>query len=250
MSNELRTQWPLTAAIMLLVLSATVGIGAQTVTVPPDQTLFTTYNLDAALTSVGWIVCGSTQQSSGCYTSGSLGPFGKVGALLEGSPSWNRTKNTVVRDIYVLDVATGSSSNGVSLYVYKRTDTVTATFDTVTVTLSKTVSLPLLIGGSSALSSMAANKNFLFIGTNQSPNGLELQKGTFTITPIGGFVPPINVTAISADRYGYVTVTFGNFGGGESGFAVFGPDGALREDGGGPSFMLNTVQAVLPSTLP
>ncbi len=97
---------------------------------------------------------------------------------------------------------------------------------------------------------MAANNKFLFIGTNQTPNGLEVQKVTFAITEIGGFSPPINVTAITADKYGYVTLTFGSFSGGENGFVVIGPDGFGREDGGGASFMLNTVQAILPSTLP
>jgi hypothetical protein len=216
---------------------------------PPDQTLFTTYNIDASHTSLSWVVCGSTQQSSGCYAAGSLGPFGKIGALLEGNQSTNLTTNTVTRAIYVLDVATGGNLNGVKLYVYKKTDTVTATFDTVSVSLSKTISLP-LVGGSSALASMAANTKFLFIGTNQSPSAVEIQKGTFTMTQIGGFSPPIDVSAITSDKYGYVTVTFGSFGGGESGFVVLGPDGAGREDGGGAPFMLNTDQAVLPSTLP
>lgn len=239
-----RCQWLLASSIILLVLGTTVPLSAQ-----PDATLFTTYGINTSHTSVSWIVCGSTQQTSGCYASGSLGPFSKVGALLEGNQSSNLTTNTVTRSIYVLDIATGTNLNGVKLYVYKKTDTVTATFDTVSVTLSKTVSLP-LIGGSSALASMAANNKYLFIGTNQSPNGLEVQKGTYTITPIGGFSPPINVTAITADKYGYVTVTFGSFSGGENGFVVIGPDGLGREDGGGASFMLNTVQAVLPSTLP
>jgi hypothetical protein len=103
----------------------------------------------------------------------------------------NRTTNTVTRTIYVLDIATGSNLNGVTLYVYKKTDTITSSFDTTSVTLSKTISLPSLVGGSSALASMAANNKFLFIGTNQSPSAVEIQKGTFTITQIGGFSPPI-----------------------------------------------------------
>jgi hypothetical protein len=239
----------LAAWIILLFLSATVWVSAQTTSGPPDETLFTTYNINADRTSVNWVVCGSTQQSSGCYAAGSLGPFGKVGALLEGNQSSNLTTKTVTRAIYVVDIEAGSSLNGVTLYVYKKKDTVTSSFDTVSVTLSKTLSLP-LIGGSSALASMAANNKFLFIGTNQSPSGLEVQKVTFAITQIGGFSPPINVTAITADKYGYVALTFGSFSGGENGFVVIGPDGFGREDGGGASFMLNTVQAVLPSTLP
>jgi hypothetical protein len=247
--SRIRKQWLSAASLILLVLSATVPVCAQMTSGPPDATLFTTYNINPSHTSVSWVVCGSTQQSSGCYDSGSLGPFGKVGALIEGNSSTNRTTNTVTRAIYVLDIATGSNLNGVTLYVYKKTDTVTSSFDTTSVTLFKTVSLP-LAGGSSALASMAANNKFLFIGTNQSPQAVEIQKGTFSITQVGGFSPPINVSAITADQYGYVTVQFGSFSTGENGFVVLGPDGGGREDGGGAAFMLNTVQAVLPSTLP
>ena len=245
--SKIRNRWFLSAAsVSLLVLSMSVAAGASG---PPDATLFTTYNIDTGRTSVSLTVCGSTQLSSGCYGGGALGPFGNVGAILEGNQSTNLTTNTVTRAIYVLDIASGTNKNGVTLYVYKKTDVVTATFDTVTVTLTKTVSLP-IVGGLSARASMAANSKFLFIGTNRSPSAVEVQKSNFTMTEIGGFSPPINVTAITADKYGYVTVTFGSFSGGESGFVVFGPDGGSREDGGGASFMLSTDQAVLPSTLP
>ena len=48
-----------------------------------DSTLYTTYTLNGG-TSLGYSVCGSTLQTSGCYSSGSLGPLGKIGAMLEG----------------------------------------------------------------------------------------------------------------------------------------------------------------------
>lgn len=214
-----------------------------------DSTLYTTYSINTAHTGVNWIVCGSTQGSSGCYSSGSIGPFGKVGAIMEGNPSTNLAKGTVTRNIYFLDIASGTGANGVVLFVYKKVDTISSTYDSVIVTLSKTVDLP-LTGGSTALASMAANAKFLFVGTNQSPQAVEIQKSNLVYTSFGGFSPPVNVTAITADPYGYVTVSFGSFGGGESGIYVMGPDGTLREDGGGAYFMLNTVQAVLPATLP
>jgi hypothetical protein len=216
---------------------------------PPDATLFTTYTMDNAHTTVNFVVCGSIGFGSGCYDAGNMGPFGKVGAILEGNRSQNLTTNTVTRNIFVLDVASGTNATGVTLYIYKRTDAITSSFDTTTVTLVKTVSLPIM-GGISARASMAGNAKFLFIGTNQSPNAIEVKKGTWTFTGIGGFSPPINVSAITSDKYGYVTVTFGSFSGGESGFVVFGPDGGTREDGGGASFTLTTDQAFLPSTLP
>lgn len=236
----------LAASMTVLFLSVTVPLSA---TAPPDATLFTTYNIDAAHTSVTWTVCGSTLQTEGCYDSGGLGPFGKVGALLEGNSWSNQPPNTVTRLIYVLDIASGSKGNGVTLYAYKKTDMVSPTFDTTTITLFRTVSLP-LSGGSSALASMAANNGYIFIGTNQSPNGVRMQKSNFGLSTFGGFSPPINVSAITADQYGYVTVTFGGVSSFPNGFILFGPDGGTREDGGGAPFVLNTVQAVLPSTLP
>jgi len=214
---------------------------------PPDATLFTTYNIDTAHTTVSLVVCGSLPGSSGCYGSASLGPFGKVGALLEGDPKIDLSANTVTRAIYVLDIASGANQNEVVLDVYTKVDTITTDFDTVTVTLSQTISLP-LVGSTSALASMAANKQFLFIGTNRTPNAVELNKRTLTIAQLGGFSPPINVFAITADQYGYVTLSYGSFNGFDNAFIVVDPNGNVFEDGGGSQFMLNTVQGVLPST--
>jgi hypothetical protein len=168
---------------------------------------------------------------------------------MEGNPSVNLQTNTVTRAIYVVDIANGSGGTGVVLYVYKKTDVVSSTFDTVTVSLFKSISLP-LTGGTTAVCSMAANNGFLFIGTDQSPQAVKVQKSDFTVTQLGGFSPPINVTAITADQYGYVTVTQGTFGNGENGFSVYGPDGSVQEDGGGASFMVNTVTAFSTPTRP
>jgi hypothetical protein len=232
----------------LTMITPSVAQTAGAPPAPPDSTLFTTYSLYSNDTTVDWIVCGSTQETEGCYASGSLGPFGRVGALLEGNPLVKGS--TVTRAIYVLDAGAGSSGSGVELYVYTKTDTVSAETDTVKVTLTKTVSLPTLTGGASADCSMAANNNYLFIGTNLSPQAVDVKKSTFAVTTLGGFSPPINVTAITADSYGYVTVTQGDFTTGENGFYVFGPTGGGEEDGGGASFMLGTTQAVLPSAIP
>jgi hypothetical protein len=150
----------------------------------------------------------------------------------------------------VPDAASGNTLDGVKLYVYKKADAVSPTFDTVTVSLVKTVSLP-ITGGTSALASMAANNKFLFIGTDQSPTALRVQKGSYALAPIGGFQPPTNVSAITADKYGYVIVTFGGLAGPNNSIVIMGPNGNALGDGGGSApFTLNTVQAVLPSELP
>jgi hypothetical protein len=238
--SQSRTQSLFSASVLsLLLITCTAAFAAN-----PDSTLFTTYTINTAHTSVSFVVCGSVPGSSGCYGSGSMGPFGKVGGIIEGLESVNLTLNRVTRLIYVLDIAAGTTANGVTLYVYKKTDTIASSFDTVSVSLLKTISLPIM-GGTSAVASMAANANFLFIGTNQSPNAIVMKKGNYSFTGIGGFSPPINVSAITSDKYGYVTVTYGS-NGGNSGFIVFGADGNSREDGGGAPFMLGTMQAFLP----
>jgi len=215
----------------------------------PDTNLYTTYYLNGS--EVELTVCGSTTESSGCYGGGSLGPFSLLGALIEGNPAVNEKTSTVTRYIYALDIATGSSSNGVTLYVYKKTDVITATYDTVTVALFKTVPLS-LTGGLTASASMAANPKFLFIGTNQSTFSVRVQKSNFAITESGSFSPPIPVTAITADAYGFVTVAFGDFAGFdvENGLIVYGPNGNVVESGGGANFMVGTQNAVMPNTLP
>jgi hypothetical protein len=239
-------QCPVAALVILFAVSVPVPAAA---TGPIDATLYTTYNLNG--TTVDFSVCGSTQESSGCYGGGTLGPFVRLGALIEGNPSTNLETNTVTRFIYALDIAAGTNSDGVALYVYKKTDAITSTFDTVTVTLFKTVALP-LTGGSTASASMAANAKFLFIGTNQSTQAVRLQKSNFAILESGNFSPPIPVTAITSNAYGYVTVTFGDFSGldVDNGFIVYAPDGNTQQDGGGAPFMLGTQQAVLPTALP
>lgn len=203
---------------------------------PPDAGLFTTYTVDDGGASVSWIVCGSTSESEGCYGSGNVGPFVKVGAMLESNASVSG--DTVTRHIYVVD----SGPASVVLYVYKKTDTVSASYDTTVVTLTNTITLP-LSGGTSATCSMAANNEFLFIGTDQGEQGVEVQKSNLKVTKLGIYTLGINITSITSNAYGYVTVIQTNSTG-QSGFAVFGPNGEAQEDGGGSDLVLGTTQAV------
>jgi hypothetical protein len=224
-------------AMVLLAFATVTSMHAQdsaAALAAPDSKLYTTYS--GSRTNVGWVVCGSTLQTSGCYSSGSIGPFVGVGAMLEGNPSISG--HVVTRAIYVVD----SGGANVTLYVYKKVDNISPSYDSVTVTLSRTVSLP-LTGGSTAVCFMAANNRFLVIGTDLSYNGVEVNKGTFSITNVGGFSPPIPVTSITADQYGYVTVTQAGA------FTLVGPDGSFQEDGGGTDFVLGTTQAVSAGTL-
>ena len=245
-----RIVFPMIVATTLICASLSYGqkggVPAAPAAAPIDATLYTRYNVNTAGTIISWNVCGSLSGSSGCYGSGSLGPFGKAQAVLEGEPKTDRIANTVTRAIYVLDIASGPNQNEVVLYVYTKVDTITTDSDTVTVTLSQTISLP-LVGGLSASvhPSMAANKQFLFIGTDQSQQAVEIDKQTFSVTQVGGgFSPPINVTAILGDQYGYVTLSFGSFRSAHTGFNVIGPDGSAKEDGDESQCMLNIVDGL------
>ena len=118
------------------------GLAQTAQAVPIDSTLFTTYESNGS-TNITWVTCGSTTNTSGCYGSGSLGPFNRVCAIMEGEPV--TVGNTVTRSIYVLDG--GSNTTSVSLNVFKKSDIITSNGDTVSITPSKKLTLP-LIGGS------------------------------------------------------------------------------------------------------
>jgi hypothetical protein len=217
--------------VVLLVFAIALSAHGQETSTPPDSTLYTTYF--GTPTSVSWSVCGSTEESEGCYGSGQLGPFLSASAILEGNPSVNG--DVVTRAIYILD---SGNENDVTLYVYKKTDTVTSSSDTISVTLAKTVSLAALSGGTRAAGYMAANAKYLFIGTSESTQAVRVAKNNLAVTPLGGFSPPENVTSITVDQYGYVAVTQ------NGGFSLYGPNGDEQEDGGGTSFTVGTVQSV------
>jgi hypothetical protein len=214
-----------------------------------DSTLFTTYTMNTARTNLNWLVCGSLPGTYGCYGSGFLGTFGKIGAMVEGFPAQNLSKGTVTRYIYVVDENYASGLNGVALFVYKKVDTIAGGGDTITVTLFKTVLLP-LTGGTSTVSSMAANQKFLYLGTNQDVFAVQLKKSTFAISQYAESGTALGVDSITADHYGFITTTWIDKTGSPSIFDVIDPNGLVQEEGGGSQFMLNTIQAVRPTTLP
>jgi hypothetical protein len=214
--------------------------------VPPDAGFYTNYVLSSDQTTVMWSVCGQTKKASGCDSSGSLGPFGKVATLMEGFPYEDVRKKIVVQNIYVVDVAAGANENSVVLYVYTKTDHITPLLDQVKVTLSATVNLP-LIGGTAASAAMAANAGFMVIGTNQGPVMAKVEKSTLAVSQLEDFIPPDYVSAVTADWYGYITVTFSSAGLGDANF-VLAPDGTPVQDGGEGLFMLNPLQGSIPST--
>src|SRR5260370_7303353 len=109
------------AAAVVAGLGMTFPALAQTA-VPIDSTLFTTYQ-NYGNNNITWVTCGSTKNTGGCYGSGTLGPFARVCAVMEGRPV--TVGNTVTRSLYVLDG--GSNTNSVSFNEFINTDTITTT---------------------------------------------------------------------------------------------------------------------------
>ncbi|MGC1370716.1 MAG: hypothetical protein WA824_01140 [Candidatus Sulfotelmatobacter sp.] len=219
-------------SIITLLTAATIPLRAQKPAAAPDATLYTYYS--GSPTSITVTVCGSTSESAGCYGGGTLGPFVSAGAILEGQPSVSG--DVVTRAIYVVD----SGANPVQLFVYTKTDTVSASGDSVSIVLTSAVGLP-FVGGSDVTVSMAANSNFLFIGTDQNANPVKVRKSNFGVNKLREFSGA--TTSITSDQYGYITVVQGDA------FVVYGLNGDAEEDGGGSQFMVGTTQALPVSGL-
>jgi hypothetical protein len=214
---------------------------------PPDAGLFTSYQFPDTFQYAYVFVCGSTQEIEGCYGEYTLGPFGHIGALLEGPAAI--AGNTVTRHLYIVDVATGTTSKDVTLYEYQRVDTITSTEDFVVFTVKKEIPLP-LVGGPTAHCFIAANHKFLFIGTDKGPSAQMMEKENYELVTIDGFSNQLPVSSISTDDYGYVTVTFGPFDSGGSGFVVINSSGVSPETGGGAVSMLASNIGLSTSSLP
>lgn len=209
---------------------------------PPDSGLYTTYSFGGNNGYVSWLVCGATIGSDGCYGSGSMGPFGHAGALIEGNETVSG--NTVTRNIYVLDDAVQAL---VQLHIYKQVITVTSPYAQITVDPVNTLTLP-LVGGAQTSSYIAGNDHFLFVGTNRSAVAVRIEKDNLAVTELGGFSPPLTVSSITADKYGFVTVNFGGVGG-FSGFYSFDNFGNEVEDGGGNELVAGNRNGISVSSL-
>jgi len=237
--HRLHAHWIILTAVLLVTLVMSLPVYGQQKF--PDSTLFTTYEVNQSLTQLSWFTCGSLPLTEGCYGAGVLGPFTDACAIVQSAPAPFNI-NTVLRYIYVLD--TGSSANGASLTVYKRTDTVSQSDDTINVVTLAVVPLSILVGGPGVTCFMAQNPSYVYAATSQTSLAAAINKTTFSVGRVGDF--STNVSAITADSYGFVTIVQGSgFG---TGFTVYGPNGAPQEDGGGGPFMINPIDAVYPAS--
>ena len=181
------------AAVLYCAWSSTAEAGMAAL----DSGLFSMYQYADDQSSIAVTICGNVGDSGGCFGGGTLGPFERACALLEGTP---HTKGDVVtRALYVLD-ARKSSTAPIVLYVYVRTDKIDPPFDDINFTLKK--QLPLgITGGIKSRCSMAANEGFVYAGTDAS-SAVAINKIHFTIAPASNGP----VSAITADSRGYVAI--------------------------------------------
>jgi hypothetical protein len=234
-------------AVSLLALTVRVTLASDVIDCNIDGTLYTYYSPNSTLTSALMLECGHLKETDGCYGVATLGPYGHIGAMLEGERA--QDGSTVTRPLYVLDSASGAGKDEVVLYVYRKSDEINESNDVVTVTLIKRLQLP-VVGGQAARCWMAGNDGFLFVGTDNGFNAVEIQKSNFAVSPWGAGSIPTKVSAITADPYGYITASWGNFDGTFPGSnVVFGPDGQPVGDAGGTYFMLNSTNEVSMSSI-
>jgi hypothetical protein len=203
----------------------------------PDAGFFTGYSFYPNSQHVEFVTCGSSLVSEGCYGSGNLGPFGRVGCVIEGDAS--AVGNAVTRAIYVVDVDSGKAGSGVTLFRYLKTDTIDAATgnDTVSAKLTNTVPLP-LIGNVSATCQVAGTSSFLYIGTDQTSSVVRVKKGVLSVSEVIGGSGAFKIKYITANAYGYVSVGFNTVGTNIDSLAVFAPNGQSFEEGGGDQFIL------------
>src|ERR1700721_2994089 len=89
-----------TLAALALILMPFVEASAA----PPDADEYTEYVFNKDFTQVDFFVCEYLPSPEGCWGFGTLGPFGHVGAMLEGIPSYPSVESTE-RGVYLVDIA-------------------------------------------------------------------------------------------------------------------------------------------------
>jgi len=229
--------------VLAVVLVSAAAIPAHAQQKMPDSGLFTNYFSGGnPATTINWVTCGSTAQSEGCYESGMLGPFTNACSIVQSVPA-PLNFNTVLRYIYVMDA--GSRAGGATLTIYKRIDVISPTYDTTTITQLAVVALPTLAAGPGATCATSQNPTNVYAGTYQGPNIAVINKTNFSVSSFAGSE---NLSALTADYYGFVTISWG------SGFpddsVTIGPNGQTQQSGGGSYWLINPINGLNPDSLP
>ena len=231
------------ALAVVVVPQAGAQASIDATTALPDSAMVRTYLMTPSGSGVGITVCGTSPGIVGCSgayngASGSLGPFGKVGPIIEGSPAFISATNTVNRYIYAVDLAVNGGT-GVSLLVYRLSETINSANWNISFKLIKTIPLG-ITGGTTAKGFMAANKGYVYIGTDQSPYAMRVAKTGYALMQIQTSYPTTgNISGITVNGGGYVSLSTGLYTG-----AVYDPDGNFL--GGPGDTVLNTAIGVTP----
>ena len=166
-----------------------------------------TISFTALSNQITWQLTGIDVNTAG--VSGTLGPFNNACAILQGHPK--TTGNVMTRRVFVLDG--GDASSAAALYVYERTDTISAasgqTNDAVTVTLTHTVPLA-LSGAANPICYMAGNDDLIIAGTSANVSAALIYKAGLAVETIS---QPLlsygdTVSAVTASDNGFVFVTW------------------------------------------
>lgn len=114
--------------------------------------------------NISWLTCGYDEQSSGCYGSGSIGPFSRACSVAGSST------RAIVAD-------SNASSGRTTLYFYKQEES-----STPSSTLQKVLELPDLPVSTSAICHLSVLGNFAYFGTSESSTYYKIDLRSFAIT--------------------------------------------------------------------
>lgn len=211
--RRLLRRFGIASSLLLLVTMACSAPGSAA---PLDENI--TIAFTASPTSIKWSSAGNLVPRS----SGTLGPFIRACAILQGTPS--TSGDTMVRAIYVLDAGNEVSDN-VTLHVYTRTDIINSSggqlSDAVTITPKKALHLSALVSKAGVTCYMAANETSVFASTSANQEASIVNKESFAQSSISSLVTDYAdaVSQITATSEGIVFVTFGK--GPHAGFAEY-----------------------------
>jgi hypothetical protein len=224
----------------VLVTLGTNKVSAQSANAPtlqtaklPDPELFTFYSVNPGNQTVDWTTCSGQQHT--CNPSGTLGPFGMVGYLMDGNPVRGKAG---ARDVYVLDTAAGKDKGGVTLNVYER-----GMSGSIGERPKARLELP-LVGGSRATISMATHSEYIFVGSSLSQDLVQVGKRNYEIFTIPSFFFGLPYSGMTSNGR-FVDVVQGGDGFPDS-FTIYDKNGNVAVDGSGATFLLNDKTVTKP----
>jgi len=203
-----------------------------------DANVFTYYNFVPGGSSINWTTCGRTGGISGCFGSGSIGPFAGPCAIMEGKPT--TSGNTLNQYVYVVEASTTGFQYAV-LDIYQKQDVINGS-DTPSMSLVRRINLNLKVGLKTACF-MAGGPRYIFIGTVLSARAMRFDTVTQKLVAEGSnSVPTGLVSQITADARGFVTINYTH--GMTTAVDFYDPDGNLTQSGGGSAFEPNSSTGV------